>query len=592
MMKFIWVNAEKFPYQVLSFENPLEVIKIDDPSNLSLFFEKLQNFIKKGFYACGFLCYETGYLLEKRLNKFFKKPNLPLGYFGIYLPPQNFFINPLELAKTENFLSIENLSFSVSKETYQKDIKKIKDYIASGDVYQVNYTFKVKFCLKGHPSDLFYRLLFSQRCKYSFYLEEENFSIASLSPELFLKKEGYFLLTSPMKGTIKRAPFFVLDQKRKRELFLDEKNRAENVMIVDLLRNDLGRVCVPGEVWITHIFNIETYPTLHQMTSSVKGKLSTENLFEIFKALFPCGSITGAPKIRAMEIIAEVEKEPRGVYTGAIGYIDPNHNFLFNVGIRTLVFTKKDLESYLGEAGIGSGVVWDSNPDEEYEECLLKAKFFLNPLPYFQLIETFWFKSHTLNPLLKLHYQRLVFSAKYFRFNLPKVLQNFSSFQRFIETQIPDQKKYKVRLLLYPEGKVELSFLPYEGWKKGLKIAFMKRDFDLSNLFYHKTTVRSPLEKTLQKVKKLGFDEVVFYDENGKILEGSFSNFFVKKEGKLYTPPLKLKLLDGVLRKFLVKKKIALEQELSLETLKNFSEIYVGNSVRGLGKVEDWFILK
>uniref|UniRef100_A0A7V5XFU4 Chorismate-utilising enzyme C-terminal domain-containing protein n=1 Tax=Thermodesulfobacterium geofontis TaxID=1295609 RepID=A0A7V5XFU4_9BACT len=316
-----------------------------------------------------------------------------------------------------------------------------------------------------------------------------------------------------------------------------------------------------------------------------------QDLLEILKALFPCGSVTGVPKIRAMEIIAELEKEPRGVYTGAIGYINPNGNFLFNVAIRTLVFHKQSQALYHGEIGIGSGIVWDSDSDEEYKECLLKAKFFLNPFPYFQLIETFWFDPKKSNPLLKFHHQRLVLSAKYFGFKLPEVLQTFSNFKKYISKKIPDQKKYKVRLLLHPEGKIDLSFLPYESWNKDLKVVFMKRDFDLGYLFYHKTTVRSNFEQALKKAKELGFDEVVFYDEKGRILEGSFSTFFAKKENKLYTPPLDLKILNGVLRKFLIKKGIALEQEIFLEDLKKFKEIYVGNAVRGLGKVEDWFIL-
>ena len=523
------------------------------------------------------------------MKKLFKKSNLPLAWFAIYSNPTFLFLNPSELK--ENKFDIDSIALNVSKNTYLEDLKKIKEHIFSGDVYQINYTFKLKFIFRGHPLDLFYFLLFSQRCKYGFYIEGEDVSITSLSPELFLKKEGPFLLSSPMKGTIRRGKSFSEDQRIKREFFLNEKNRTENVMIVDLLRNDLGKVCHPGEVWVKELFKVETYPTLHQMISTLKGRLCKEDLLEILKALFPCGSVTGAPKIRAMEVIAELEKEPRGVYTGAIGYINPNGNFLFNVAIRTLIFHKQSQAFYHGEVGIGSGVVWDSDIDEEYEECLLKAKFFLNPLPYFQLIETFWFDPKKSNPLLKFHYQRLIHSAKYFGFKLPKVLQTFSDFKKYISQKNTDQKKYKVRLLLYPEGKMELFFLPYESWNKDLKVVFMRRDFDLGNLFYHKTTVRSNFDKALKKAKELGFDEVVFYDEKERILEGSISNFFAKKENKLYTPPLELKILEGVLRKFLIKKGIVLEQEIFLKDLKNFKEIYVGNAVRGLGKVKDWIIL-
>ena len=422
-MKFIWVNAKAFPYKVLVFENPLEVLKLETSSQLTSFFDKLQNFVKRGFYACGFLTFELGYLLENRLKKLLRKFNLPLAWFAIYSNPTFLFLNPSELK--ENKFGIDSIALNISKNTYLGDLKKIKEYISSGDVYQVNYTFKLKFTFKGHPLELFYSLLFSQRCRYGFYIEEDDFLITSLSPELFLKKEGSFLISSPMKGTVKRGAPFRVDQRKKRELFLDEKNRAENVMIVDLLRNDLGKVCHPGEVWVEELFRVETYPTLHQMISTIKGRLCKEDLLEILKALFPCGSVTGAPKIRAMEIIAELEKEPRGIYTGAIGYIDPKGDFLFNVAIRTLVFHKQSQSLYHGEIGIGSGVVWDSDTDEEYKECLLKAKFFLNPLPYFQLIETFWFDPNRINPLLKFHYHRLVQSAKYFEFKLPEFYKLF-----------------------------------------------------------------------------------------------------------------------------------------------------------------------
>lgn len=591
MSSFLWINAQKIPYKVWDFGNPLERVVLYNPNKLFLFFQTLEKFLKKGYYLGGFFSYELGYFLEKKLKKFGKSYyEFPLAYFGVFKKPKIFHEFSETLSNSEG--NFKNLTPNLEKEEYLKAIEKIKKYISKGDTYQVNYTFKVKFTYHGNLEKLFHELLFRQRCEYAFFIKEDDWTILSLSPELFMKKKGKLIISSPMKGTIKRGNTFSEDFKNKSSLKKDLKSQAENVMIVDLIRNDLGRVCKLGSVYVSEYFKIKTYPTLHQMISTVKGILDTENFFEILKALFPCGSVTGAPKIRTMEIIHELEKEERRVYTGAIGFITPEGNFLFNVAIRTLLFWKRDKNTYEGEAGIGGGIVWDSVEEKEYEEALLKAKFFTHPFPYFELIETFYFSPFEKNPLLPLHFKRLKTSARYFGFKIPKELVTFESWEAFLKREIKTEKPCRIRLLLSPSGKLKIETYEFKPWEEYLKIGFTKRNFSKTSFLYHKTTYRPEYEFYRKEASKLNLEEIVFYDEEGFLLEGTISNIFLDLgEGLLYTPPVKFGLLNGVLRSYLIAQKKAKERKLKLEDLKKTKNIYIGNAVRGLGKVSEWVIL-
>ncbi|MCD6548078.1 MAG: aminodeoxychorismate synthase component I [Thermodesulfobacterium sp.] len=593
---FIWAKADKIPYQVYVFKSPLKVLKLRNPENLSEFFYSLEEQTKKGFYACGFLTYELGYLFEEKLKPLVRENTLPLAYFGIYKNFEKKFIKPSFDEKEYHSLkkSFKKIKFNIKQREYVKAIEKIKKHIADGDVYQINFTFKIKFEFKGNLERLFYLLLFSQRCKYGCFMKMENFYILSFSPELFLEKKANKLKSFPMKGTFKRGLSWKEDLKLKKQFKQDTKNQAENIMIADLIRNDLGRICKKGSVYVSELFKIETYPTLHQMISTVTGTLENENFYEVFKALFPCGSITGAPKIRAMEIIRELEKEPRGVYTGALGFIEPKGDFLFNVAIRTLTFKNSNKgKNFTGEAGVGGGIVWDSTPEEEFQEGILKAKFFLSPLPHFKLIETFRFDITQNNPLLPFHYRRIKNSALYFKFKTPEWLQNYKKFKNFIINKAFKLKKgtYKARLILSPSGEAELNFSPFQSWNSHLKIGLVKRDFDLGVLSFHKTSFRAHYDFWQKKAQEFGLDEIVFYNENGFLLEGCISNVFIKSNKDFITSPLSLQILNGVLRQFLISKKRAKEGMIKLEDLKNIKEFYIGNAVRGLGKVSEWVIL-
>jgi para-aminobenzoate synthetase/4-amino-4-deoxychorismate lyase len=372
----------------------------DDPS---IFFTKAQQMLGHGFFLAGYVSYEFGYMLEPRLAKAFKpqsasentRGHLPLADLSVFNTPhihdhmkESFIGNESWPAGTVPAsgaaFSIDNLRLNLEREKYLEAIYRIKSYIEEGDTYQVNYTLKLLFDFSGSVSEFYCSLRRNQSVSYSGLIKNKETTILTFSPELFFRKKGNQINVRPMKGTMLRGRTISEDRKFAEFLHHDIKNRSENVMIVDLLRNDLGRLSRMGGVSVQSLFDVETYETLHQMTSSIRGQVNhSVSVAEMFKALFPCGSVTGAPKIRTMEIIRELEAEDRGVYTGAIGFISPDGEAVFNVPIRTLV-----LQGNKGEMGIGSGIVWDSDPMGEWEECKLKGRFLTSPAPEFKLIET------------------------------------------------------------------------------------------------------------------------------------------------------------------------------------------------------------
>ena len=591
MNLFLWVNSKSIPFKGYLFLEPEEelILCSENPLEVPLFFEKIETLIRKGFYAFGFFSYELGYLLEKRLYPLYRKPETPLAHFIFFKKRKTLKIYPLKLTPSFKVLSC---TLNLEREEYYQAISKIRDYIASGDTYQVNFTGKFKFLLEGYPWQIFHYILFSQRCEYACFFQAKDYIILSFSPELFIRKRGKEILSSPMKGTEKRAPLLKFDEAQKIFLKRDEKTQAENLMIVDLIRNDLGRISKVGSVEVSQLFKIKTYPTLHQMISTIKGTFPKgTKLFEIFKALFPCGSVTGAPKIRTMEIIKELEKEPRNVYTGAIGFITPKGNFIFNVAIRTLLLKPLSENLYQGELGVGAGIVWDSSPEKEFEETKLKAHFFLSPLPYFELFETFLWRNKPLR--LKLHYKRLLNSLNFFKFNIPKELETYRNFTNFLEKNLKTKEHpFRVKLVVSPHGKIRLESSPIEtpSWGKDLKVGFIKRKTPKNLFHFHKTTFREEYDHYRKRLNEFGFTEILFYNEDNFLLEGTISNIFLKVDNLFLTPPLDFGILPGVLREEMLKKGLAKEYPLKIEDLKK-GELYIGNSLRGLGKVKDWVIL-
>lgn len=379
----ILIEFEKKP---LHFENPRRIIAGYRLEEVADCFEQMEGALKDGYYLAGFLSYEAGYAFEEKLYQD-KSYNFPLVYFGVFTSAsggrgrveRNGWrhelggINANRTTPNDSLdATIQRTTLNINKPTYFQNIHKIKSHIAAGDTYQITYCIKFKFDFKGNPYALYRKLLKEQPVPYPAYIETDKFKILSLSPEMFMKKKGENIKTKPMKGTWPRGKNYLEDFLAKWKLHFDPKNRAENIMIADLLRNDLGRI---GQLikW-PKIFEVARYHTLYQMTSTVTGKIDPAiPLYKLFSSLHPSGSVTGAPKIRSMEIIKELESEERKIYTGAIGYITPQKDLFFNIPIRTLLLQPSSLFS--GEMGVGGGIVWDSTPEAEFEECLLKARF-------------------------------------------------------------------------------------------------------------------------------------------------------------------------------------------------------------------------
>lgn len=355
----------QFERKPLLFQDPEFIISCADPALFIKSFEDIETALDQGYYLAGFISYEAGYYFEQKLYKD-KQYDFPLIYLGAYRRPQK---NKIDYSKKIPAGSLENLSLNITRKQYSLDIETIRDYIAKGDVYQVTYCIKLLFKYCGGPLRLYYQLFNEQPVPYPAYIQTDKFNILSLSPELFLKKNSTRLVTKPMKGTWPRGAGIFSDLFAPIHLKYDKKNRAENVMIADLLRNDLGKLGV--SIKAPTLFEVARYKTLCQMTSTVTAKIDKRiSIYKLFSSVFPSGSVTGAPKIRAMQIISELEEQERKIYTGAIGYISPNRDLFFNIPIRTLLIQEDQ-----GEMGIGGGIVWDSTPEGEWNEGLLKARF-------------------------------------------------------------------------------------------------------------------------------------------------------------------------------------------------------------------------
>lgn len=357
----VLVNFENKP---LFFRDPEKIVVCKDPKHFNSALKELEHLSASGYWLAGFISYEAGYCLEEKLSTSISS-EFPLLMFGAYNGPEN----RVTLSGKTGNLKIDNLKSNVSFEDYSRNIERIRQHISIGDVYQITYCVKYKFDLSGDPYALYKELFRRQPVPYPAYIDTADFQILSLSPERFIKKNDDRVLTEPMKGTWHRGNNAITDIVEKRKFYHDQKNRAENIMIADLLRNDLGRI--GNNIAWQDLFKVTAYNTLFQMTSTVTAKVPPDKAFStLLSALFPSGSVTGAPKIRAMEIIREIEKEERNVYTGAIGYVSPDGGMYFNVPIRTII-----VRGGKCEMGIGGGIIWDSTPEGEWAETRLKASF-------------------------------------------------------------------------------------------------------------------------------------------------------------------------------------------------------------------------
>lgn len=586
------VDAEN--YRSFLFLHPIRQLVLRQRHGLPELFTEIQRALNDGKYVAGFLSYEAGEYFTCHGTAAFRESRIPLAHFNIY--PQAYVFNhltgefeggktPPELGmcgEAEDFL-LEGATLGIQPKGYAERVEAIKEWIRSGDTYQVNLTDKIRFHFSGSPLDLYCQLLSRQEVSYAAFLHFDEAQVLSFSPELFFQVRDRNIRTRPMKGTAARGRDLKEDRAARDWLHRDEKNRAENLMIVDLLRNDLGRICEFGSVTVDDLFTIERYDTLFQMTSGVSGRLRPEvDYWAVFRSLFPCGSITGAPKVRTMEIIRELESEPRGVYTGAIGFFSPHSEAVFNVAIRTVA-----LCGNAGEMGVGGGIVYDSNAAQEYQECLLKASFLSDLRPSFQLIETMlWEGSYQR---LAYHMNRLKASSEYFAFPWDEqaIEEELSRYAASLETV----ESYRVRLLMERSGEISLSSTRIEREDRPFRVAIASERVSSSNLFLrHKTTHRSMYDGWRSRALQCGLDEVLFLNECNQITEGAITNIFIEKDGRLLTPPLSCGLLPGVYRQFLLDTDPRAEERiLTIEDLHSAEAVYLCNSVRGLRRAEIQF---
>lgn len=575
----------------LLFSNPQEEIIARNQDELPQALDKIEQLKKEGYYLCGYLSYEAGYFfIDKEIsNRQPKQADQPLLYFiafkDLQRPSRKEIDDCFNKATIypESKLCLHNLQRNVSEPDYLDNISKIKAYIEAGDTYQINYTLKYHFKLQGTATTLYKILRKKQPVEFGALLNFPESKIVSLSPELFIKKKKNILTSKPMKGTAKRGSNKKEDKNIIRFLKQDSKTLSENVMIVDLIRNDFGRVCQTGSVRVKNLFQVQTFKTLHQMISTVKGKLRKNLSFrDLLHALFPCGSITGAPKIRTMEIINELENDPRGIYTGAIGYLLPNNDFYFNVPIRTIAIDK---ENHC-EMGIGSGIIHESDAKDEFAECLLKADFLTSVNQDFYLIESFRLdakKQVFIN--LEQHLTRLTQSANCFGFQLNNTEIN-EQLEKLKKTQ--HSGLHKIRLALYQNGKVEISHSPINTKSDSSNVVLISETIiDSTSVFqYHKTSRREHYNQAYDKAEKQGAYDVLFFNEKEQLVEASRHNIFIKKEACFYTPLLSTGALNGIQRQAFMQQNKVKEAHLTRDDLLNADEILLTNSVRGVVRVE------
>jgi len=553
------------------FENPVEIITAITEDDIQPAFEAIETHRKNGHYLAGYFSYELGYLLEPSLRENYKESSAPLLQIGVFEGPPN--LAPADKLYTSKPVSLA-LSPKWSQQDYTERFETVKNYIEQGHVYQINLTFPMIGQTPHTASDLYAGLRRAQPGRYGGIVNLSDEQIISFSPELFFQKTNRKLRMRPMKGTRPRLSDAASDEASVKDMQAEPKSMAENLMIVDLLRNDLSRLCEPGSVKVPELFSLETYPTLHQMTSQVEGVMSKDTSWQdIFKGLFPCGSVTGAPKIRAMELISELENAPRGPYCGAIGYITPDNEACFNVAIRTLRLNEGDVRY-----DVGSGVVLDSIAEDEYNECLLKADI-LKPKTGL-VFETLRWSPDNGYIRKDAHIARLLKAARAYRVKLDK-----QTVEDILKKNTPQAHiAQRIRLALNKAGEISFTASPLAPLSDiPLKLGISRYPLNkASQQTKHKVEQRDFYDGERARLKALhGIDEVIFLDEKERLCEGSFTSVFVEFEKGLFTPSLS-GILPGVLRAEMVTSGAAKQKRIQLSELEDATAIYVGNSLRGL----------
>ena len=561
----------------LSFERPIRECVAWRTDRVAAALNEASAATQAGYYVAGFVAYEAASGLDSALTAH-TPTRAPLVWLGVYEKPS---LLP-ELPSCDEPFEVGAWQPSVTPAQYRAAIGRIRDWIRAGDTYQVNYTYRLRARFRGSAWALFLALQQAQRSVHSAFVRLPNLTVCSVSPELFFSVDGERIVSRPMKGTAARGWTSEEDGARADALRHSPKERAENVMITDMIRNDLGRIARFGSVRVVRAFETEPYPTVWQMTSTVEAR-TTASLSETMRALFPCASVTGAPKVRAMQIVRALEPDPRGLYTGAIGYWSPaagseKRRAEFNVAIRTAVIGLEQPDSI--EYGVGGGIVWDSDPDGEYEECLAKARVLsAPPRQPFRMLETMLWTSQAGYALLDRHLRRMADSAAYFSF--PFDPETLTARLNDLAAGL-DKGSWRVRVLLAENGEatVETVREPERDPNAVLRLAFSADPVDIETPFlYHKTTFRDVYERARASVP--AHDDAILYNARGEVTETTVANLVFEIGGRKVTPPVRCGLLPGTFRAELVASGQVEERVVTKAEAAAADRVFAVNSVRG-----------
>ena len=556
------------------FAAPRRILTTHQVGDVVPLLEELELAVERdGLHAAGFIGYEAAPAFDPALAV---RPDggFPLVWFGLF-----------EEVTTSDALTgggpaVPTVAWeeTITPEDYRRCLAEIHDFIRDGDTYQVNFTYRQRARTAMDPWAWFVALAGDGAAPYAAFVDTGEWAVCSASPELFLRRDGEHLESRPMKGTSARGLWPARDLALKTALEQSIKERAENLMIVDMVRNDLGRVARPGSVVVPRLFDVEKYPSVWQLTSTVRA-LSDEPLARILAATFPPASITGAPKRRTMEIIARLEASPRRIYTGTIGCASPGRRAQFNVAIRTVLVHRP---SGRAEYGVGGGIVWDSKPDAEHAECRTKTKV-LTPAPRdFDLLETLLWSPNDGYKLLEPHLQRLAQSADYFGFHadLDAIRKQLAATTRELA---PGPQRIRLRVARH--GGIRCEASPLAGTSMTFAdIPLAKHPVDPGDLFlYHKTTRRDVYEQALRSCP--GSADVLLFNTAGQLTESTVANVAVEIDGVLYTPPVSCGLLPGTQRAWMLEQGLLRERVIDIREALASQHLHLFNSVRGMHKV-------
>ena len=557
----------------LLFRDPLRVLVAERIEDVGPLFDEVERSAAAGNHAVGFLSYEAAPAFDSALTVRDRTP-LPLAWFGIFADAE-----PAPAAAVAGHVDAPTWIADTSEAAHAAAVGEIRDAIGRGAVYQVNHTLRLRAPLGGEPVDLYQRMRAAQPSGYCAYFDIGRHCILSASPELFFQRTGDTITTRPMKGTARRGRWNKEDDAAALALASSEKERAENVMIVDLLRNDIGRIARPGTVRVPSLFAVERHPTVLQMTSTIEAELEPgTTLRDIFTALFPCGSITGAPKVAAMQKIAELEPSARGVYCGAIGHVAPGGDATFSVAIRTACVDRTERTI---EYGVGGGITWDSAPSAEYDEVRAKSAIVTNVAPSFELLETMRLTADGYVRRER-HLARLADSARYFGIplELPAIDRALDAHARVVQaTEFPR----RVRLLVAQDGSPRVEDRPLiEDESSGTPRAMAIAGSPVSSadpFLFHKTTHRAVYDR--HRAEHPDAFDVLLWNERGELTEFTIGNVVLRIDGVDWTPPRDCGLLAGTYRAELLDRGEIRERRLRIEDLDRAEGIWLVNSLRG-----------